>query len=122
MTPDDNSASSNVPTSEQTRPDCVLIDDDFLVHLTWKTSAHQRHKTILMFEHPEAFFAAASGIDRNTPIYVDVNFPNGVRGEEVARNVHEAGFDHVYLATGYSPEEVGSFPWVTAVVGKNPPF
>jgi hypothetical protein len=104
------------------RPDCVLIDDDFLVHLTWKTSAGQHNKDVLMFESAEGFFDVAASIDRGTPIYVDVNLQNGVRGEDVAREISAAGFDQVFLATGYSPEEVGTFPWVAGVVGKNPPF
>jgi hypothetical protein len=45
-----------------------------------------------------------------------------VKGEEAAKTVHALGFASVYLATGFPANKFGDMPWITAVVGKDPPF
>jgi len=55
-------------------------------------------------------------------IYVDVNLANNVRGEEVARRIHDLGFTDIYLATGYDADGFPPLPYIKAVVGKDFPL
>ncbi len=103
--------------------DLVLIDDDNLVINTWKMHAEDAGKKLLSFRSPEEFFKAAEGIDELTPIYVDSSLGNGVKGEEIAKQIYDLGFNTIYLATGYSKAWFNApMPWIKEIVGKEAPF
>ena len=104
------------------RPDCVLVDDDSLIHLMWKVAASERGKDVLFFSSITELFAITPALDRNTPIYVDANLGNGVRGEDVVAVLVQTGFRSVFLATGYTSEDLGALPANVQVVGKEPPW
>jgi hypothetical protein len=61
-------------------------------------------------------------LPRHTPIYVDANLGHRLRGEEVTRQLAEQGFTQLYLATGFSKIDASSMPWLSGVLGKDPPF
>ncbi len=102
--------------------DAILIDDDSLVHMTWKSAANQLSKSLRAFSHPDQFFSVAGGFTKNSPVYVDANLGDGITGEDVAKRVHELGFVTVYLATGYEPEQFQGHSFLAGVLGKDPPF
>ncbi len=102
--------------------DAILIDDDELVHLTWKSVAKLRGKRLQGFFHPDEFFSRAETFSKLSPIYVDANLGHGIKGAEVAERIHKMGFAQVYLATGYEPEQFQHLKFLKAVVGKDPPF
>lgn len=107
---------SNIPC------DCVLIDDDPMIHEVWKLLAKTTGKTVQAFANAEVFFAVAQQIHKHTPIYVDSNLGDGVKGEVVTKTIHELGFENIYLATGYRAEQFGELPWVKGIIGKGPPW
>jgi FixJ family two-component response regulator len=100
----------------------VLIDDDPLVHMTWEMAAKEKGVRILCFASPDDFWRAEAQIDKISSIYVDVSLANGVRGEDVARELLAKGFTDVALATGHLPDSITTPPGVRAVVGKDPLF
>ncbi|OGS39961.1 MAG: hypothetical protein A2506_08700 [Elusimicrobia bacterium RIFOXYD12_FULL_66_9] len=102
--------------------DCVLVDDDELIRLTWTTSARDNGKTLEAFSSPEGFFLRADAIDRGTPVYVDVHLGGGVRGDEVAKRAAEMGFRNVFLATGSEPADYRHLEFLKGVIGKTPPW
>jgi hypothetical protein len=97
------------------------------MRLAWKTSAKRLNKICETFEAPEGFYSwqKTHPIARDTPIYVDSNLKNGTRGEDVVRGLHEAGYTHLYLATGYPPEHFRENPELLGILagirGKEPP-
>lgn len=97
----------------------VLIDDDELVHMTWKAVASQQQKNILTFQRPEDFFLEAEELDRETPIYVDLNLGHGRSGETVCCELHNQGFQNIYVTTGYDVK-LEHLPWLKGVIGKDP--
>jgi hypothetical protein len=103
------------------RPACVLIDDDFLVHLIWKSAADSASAEFMAFSSPEEFEAEMDQIDRDTPIYIDSDLGDGIRGEEVAPKYFAAGFRKIHLATGSAPQEIGVMDRCAGIVGKNAP-
>lgn len=101
----------------------VLIDDNELLVDVWKKVAQKRGIELLCFSNPEEFLKAAQSISRTTDIYLDLEFKadreGGLRlGEELKR----MGFERIFLATGHPPEKFRHLPWVSAVVGKDPPW
>ncbi len=102
--------------------DAILIDDDDLVHLTWKSAAKYAGKSIRVFLHPDQFFAVADTFGKSSPVYVDANLGQGIKGEDVAERIHKIGFTRVFLATGYEPEKYKQYKFLEAVLGKDPPF
>jgi hypothetical protein len=102
--------------------DCILIDDDPIVHLSWKMAARVHGKTIIPFFSATEFFKDCMKFHRSTPIYVDSNLGEGILGEEIAKEIRSRGFLKIFLATGYSPSDFGTLPWITGIVGKDPPW
>ncbi|MGK5086510.1 hypothetical protein WDW86_03035 [Bdellovibrionota bacterium FG-2] len=104
------------------RPDGVLIDDDSLVHMTWKARAKQVGTNLRCFFTADEFFAVARTLDFTTPIYVDSNLGNGIKGEEVSKEIHALGFTNIYLASGYEPDHFPPMGWIVKILGKDAPF
>ncbi|MBI4924887.1 MAG: HAMP domain-containing histidine kinase [Bdellovibrio sp.] len=103
-------------------PNCILIDDDELVHMAWKAAAKKAGKQFIAFTKASDFFGHAAQFDKNTPIYVDVNLGNRISGEDVAKEICELGFKNIFLATGYEPERYQHLSFLNGVVSKDPPF
>ncbi len=110
--------------NEKARPDAVLIDNDDLIQMTWKISAEKSAKEVRVFSDASAFFIHSEHLERTTPIYVDSQLGNNVKGEDVARRIFELGFQDVYLATGLASGtfDRSAIPWVKDVLGKTPPW
>ena len=102
--------------------DAVLIDDDRLVHMTWQFMADEKSKSLMCFEAPEDFLKIANQIPQTTPIYIDYNLSNNVRGDAVAEEVARLGFSEIYLATGFEANDILKPNCVKGIIGKNPVF
>ena len=109
-----------VEVSQLKKVDCILIDDDTLMQLTWKMAAKAAGKEIIVFRNPVDFFKDAGSLDHAIPVYIDSNLGNGIKGEEVAKEIRKQGFSRIYLSTGYAPEDLGDLPWIDGIVGKDP--
>lgn len=112
---------SGIEEEKVRKYDLVLIDDDLIVHESWKMMAFDLHKKMLGFTNSKDMFAKLDEIDLETIFYVDSNLGDGVRGEDVTKKLFELGFKNLYLATGYSPDEFKHVNWVIEVVGKEFP-
>lgn len=107
----------------KTRYDLCLIDDDFeLIHAVWGSVAKSNGLNIKMFSTPHEFFSYADTIDRQTPIYIDVSLKDGVKGTDVALEIHKLGFDEINLATGYNADSINTPAFIRRVVGKDFPL
>ncbi|HAH32747.1 MAG TPA: hypothetical protein DCL44_10585 [Elusimicrobia bacterium] len=99
----------------------VLLDDDALVHMTWKMTARNKGITLKAFKTPAEFFASLETFPKDTPIYLDSELGDGVKGEDIAKDLREKGFTGIYLETGHPPEKFSHLPWLK-VIGKEPPW
>lgn len=102
--------------------DAVLIDDDALARATWGMTAERLGKRLRAFATVAEFFQAADAIDRRTPVYVDSDLGEGVRGEEESRRIKALGFAKIYMATGHPASSFSGHPHLAGVVGKEPPW
>lgn len=101
---------------------CLIDDDKLLVHSIWGMVAKEKGLNIRMFERPEDFLSEAGSIDKTTPLYVDVSLGNNVNGIDVAKAIHEQGFENINLATGYDSETIKVPSFIRQVVGKDCPL
>jgi signal transduction histidine kinase len=111
-----------VMTAPRTLLDAVLIDDDDLVHVLWRMSADQNGKSIAMFKSPDLFMQKADQFQKSINIYIDVSLADGVRGDDIARELSLLGFKNLWLATGYDASAYVNLPFLKGVISKDPPF
>jgi signal transduction histidine kinase len=104
------------------RWDAVLIDDDPLVRMTWKIAAERAGKKLRAFSTAADFLKESHGIDRGSPVFVDAELGDGVKGHLESLKIHELGFGEIYLATGHSPERLAGLAHLRGVIGKTPPW
>ena len=99
----------------------VLLDDDLLVHMNWKMAAKAAGADLKAFKTPEDFAAGIAALPKDTAIYIDSELGNGVKGEDIAKDLHAQDFSDISMATGHGPEKFAHLPWLK-VTGKEPPW
>ncbi len=104
------------------RPDAILIDDDPLTRKTWSLSAKRLGKKAEVFLGVADFLGESSKFEPQTPVYIDRELGNGVKGEEAAQKIYDLGFKEIYLSTGHEPETLVLPHWIKKAVGKSPPW
>ena len=107
---------------QSTKWDAVLIDDDSLAHMTWKISAARSGKSLLQFHSIDSFLKNAESLSFETPIYVDSELGDGLKGEHESLRIYERGFRTIYLTTGHGPDKFRRFTHIKEVVDKEPPW
>ncbi len=105
---------------EQAGP-IILLDDDLLVHMNWKLAAKAAGTEFRAFKKPEEFMAAANALSKVTRIFIDSDLGNGVKGEDIAKELHDKGFSDISMATGHGNEKFSHLRWLK-VCGKEPPW
>jgi signal transduction histidine kinase len=99
----------------------VLLDDDMLVHMNWKLAAKAAGFELKAYKTPEDFAAGLAGLPKDTPIFIDSDLGNDIKGEDLAKDLHEKGFTDLTMATGHGPEKFAGLAWLK-VSGKEPQF
>ena len=115
------SAQAEIPSSRIRYYLCLIDDDTQLVHAVWASVAESKGLKIKMFANPQDFLAAAESIDRQTPIYIDVSLGDGIKGTDVAEEIHKLGFVNINLATGYEADSISAPSFIRQIVGKDFP-
>lgn len=100
----------------------ILIDNDKLIGLGWKAKAAKAGIALSYFESYEEFYKNISNVSFDCKIYIDSDLGNGIKGEEISRNLHFLGFKEIYLTTGYIDFKIENFPWLAGIISKRPPF
>ena len=100
----------------------VLIDDNTALRRSWELSADFAGKKMLSCASPSEFELYKAKLDRSTPIYIDSELEAGIKGEEYAKILFDAGFKEIYLVTGYEVKDFGAMPWIREIRDKTPPF
>ena len=102
--------------------DYIFIDDEAINHSTWQAVAKIKNKTIAHFNHPHEFLKTIDKYSPQTPVYIDSNFGDGIKGEEIAEEIFKKGFKEIFLTTGSNSQDYPPLPWIKQIVGKEPPF
>lgn len=103
--------------------DYVYIEDDELMRLSWASKARKQKISLLTLSSILEFEQHKERINKeHTRIYIDSNLGNGeMPGEDFAKILHEQGYKHLSIASGYEAEHFQHFEWLK-YAGKNCPF
>ena len=100
--------------------DLVLIDDDILIHGTWKMMARNKGHHLECYSGLKDFFE--KNIPTTTPIYVDYHFNSGENGIDICKKLFEKGYTNLFIATGSVASVPNKPSEIIAVVGKEYPL
>lgn len=100
----------------------ILIDDDELMHMTWKMEADKKAIEFKAYSSVEEFIKDADQYAKDSVIYVDSNLADGLKGEIESEKISKLGFSEIYLATGFSADDLEKPEWIKEIVGKRPEF
>lgn len=99
----------------------ILIDDDKIMHLSWKLKASKANYEIKCYFQIEDFLSDVS-IDKNAAIFIDSDLGNGTKGEIESKRIYDLGFHNIYLTTGHTDIDSNKHPWLKGIISKTPPF
>ena len=102
--------------------DLIFIDDDVDITDAWVLHGLTKSKTISTYNTIRAFNVDIDVYNLNTPIYIDSDLNDVIKGHEYAKELYEKGFKNIYLATGHSPDTFMNMYWIKDIIGKLPPF
>jgi signal transduction histidine kinase len=97
----------------------VLIDDDKLIHLSWRMAANKKNINLDCFFSVEEFIDRHAIYQKDTFIFIDSYLGNNVLGEVESKKIFDLGFQKIYLATGIPIENLPS--WFEGQQGKSFP-
>lgn len=100
----------------------VLIDDCAMTRRIWEMAARSAGRKIVTFSHPADFFRDAEVINKKTPIFIDANLSDGLKGGIVSREIHSRGFCNIHISTGDDAADYRGIAWIKSVIDKRPPF
>lgn len=100
----------------------ILIDDDELMHMSWKMEAQKQGLSFKAYFTVEEFLNSAAQICKSSVIYIDSNLADGIKGEVESEKISKIGFSEIYLATGYAASDIQKPKWIKEVVGKRAQF
>jgi signal transduction histidine kinase len=99
----------------------ILIDDDSLTRITWENRAKKAGVELRTFEGPEDFFAHKDKFPKNSILYIDSELGK-TKGEVLAFELHNEGFNNISLTTGHSAENFKTLKFLKSVISKDAPF
>ncbi len=100
------------------KTDAVIIDDDELF-VTTLTRFIFRDLITDTYHSPEQFLECAAKYAKETKIYLDNNYKSSfLKGINIAKTLHEQGYQRLYLLSGDVFEE-NDIPSYLTVIGKN---
>jgi hypothetical protein len=103
--------------------EAVLIDDDELIRMGWRLQAEKSGILLHTFSSPIDFLQNGIDIEKSVAIYVDSNFGEGqMRGEVFVVQLHQAGYQNLYLATGYRQNHFSGLSFLKGIIGKESPW
>ncbi|MFZ4402733.1 MAG: sensor histidine kinase [Pseudobdellovibrionaceae bacterium] len=110
------------PSHPQKIYDAVLIDDDPLIHTVWQMYASEKNKSLITFFSAKEFKEQLNWIDPLSPLFIDSNLADNIKGEVVAKDLFALGFKNITITTGYSADSIAPAPFIRQVLGKEPGF
>lgn len=98
-----------------------LVDDDDLVRMTWEMKAKKNGISLKTFATSEALMSEKENISKDSHIYIDSELGN-IKGEDVALELHNLGFQNISITSGHPPEKFAKFDFLKSVISKSAPF
>jgi CheY-like chemotaxis protein len=109
-----------IPVTQGLDKKVVLIDDDELVHMSWKRAGKKSGIEVSTYYTMQSFIDNFYQYDKATTIYIDSNLSEDIKGEIESERIKDLGFDDLFLATGYLKDDIAKPLWIKDIVGKSP--
>ena len=100
----------------------VLIDDDKLIHLSWKYKASISKIMIRCFYSVNEFLDSSHEIPFEVTIFIDSHLQSNIKGELESKKIYEMGYKSIFLSTGYLDFDISPYPWIKGITSKKIPF
>jgi signal transduction histidine kinase/FixJ family two-component response regulator len=97
----------------------VLIDDDSFTQMSWQKQAKAKGYHIYSFYSVQDFLDSNLSLDKSTPIFIDSELGDGLKGEVLSEAIYKLGYKELYLATGTTPDDIQLPFWIKNVGGKD---
>lgn len=104
------------------KADMIFIDDDVAITDAWVLHGITKNKNIASYNSIRSFKADLSQYNHDTPIYIDSDLNDAIKGEDFAKELYNMGFTNLYLSTGFLGTNFKKMFWIKEIVGKEPPF
>lgn len=99
--------------------DYLLVDDEAIIRRLWSMHFEKQGLRLITFESAHELLSVASHY-KQAKVYIDVNLGDG-DGIELASQLHQLGYQDLYLATGMQAAEIKDCPkFIKAVCDKDP--
>lgn len=100
----------------------IYIDDDKYLRMAWQKRALEKKIILHTFDSVNKFLEVADSFEEETPIYIDSDLGEGQKGETLSEQIYIKGFQNIFLATSLDGLDLNRYPWIKALVNKDPPF
>ena len=107
---------------ETTKADLIFLDDDCLITTTWELACALKNIKITTFNDVNIFLQKIRNYAKFTPIYIDSELADNIKGEEIARDLYMIGYRELYLVTGKPQDSFSELYWIRSIAGKNCPY
>lgn len=111
-----------LPLEKDLRNTSILLDDDELVRITWKSVARKQNKILQTYSSFEELNLNLDNINKESTFYIDSNLGNNIKGENVAKDLFRKGFANIYMTTGYAADKFEKLDFLKGVLDKSPPW
>jgi hypothetical protein len=108
--------------STQKTVDFIFIDDSDIITSAWVLHGLTKGKVVSPYNSIRDFNSDLDKYALSTPIFIDSDLDDVIKGQDFAKILYEKGFKNIYLATGFSPTNFPTMYWIKEIVGKEPPF
>lgn len=99
----------------------VLVDNDPLVRMNWSIAAKKQNIELMAYPRSNDLLEALPLIDPNTPIYLDDDLGEEIRGIDLAQKLHLLGFKNLHLCTGHDVSHFKDSNFLQSIHGKDFP-
>ncbi len=100
----------------------VLLEDDFLMQITWEESARKNQIDLTIFKTSDEFITAIDTFSKDTIFYLDVELGEGPTGDQLAQKLFDKGLENIFLSTGHPADDFKHLTFIKGVIKKRPPW
>jgi signal transduction histidine kinase len=102
----------------------IFIDNEKRNTESWEFFADIKKHKIVTYNDIDNFLKEVAVFDKSVPVYIDLDLGRDKNGIDYAKEISEAGFSEVYIATGAIDFDLkkADYPWIKDVIEKKFPL
>ncbi len=109
-------------SESMTNVDYVLVEDDEFIRKLWGIEAQNSEIRFTSFDSSKQLLDNLEQLSKSTNFYIDSNLGHNDLGEDLAKKLHNLGYDKLFIASGHGPENFKHLPFLKGVTGKEIPW